>query len=47
MNETKAFSLPTDGNSSPPELLGFTVTQIRWSLLAGRDKSAPQIVIRV
>ncbi|WP_236734983.1 hypothetical protein, partial [Bacillus mycoides] len=24
MNETKEFSLLTDGNSSPPELLGFT-----------------------
>ncbi|WP_206666531.1 hypothetical protein, partial [Bacillus wiedmannii] len=24
MNETKEFSLPSDGNSSPPELLGFT-----------------------
>ena len=24
MSETKEFSLPADGNSSPPELLGFT-----------------------
>jgi len=24
MNETKEFSLPSDGNSSTPELLGFT-----------------------
>jgi len=24
MNETKEFNLPFDGNSSPPELLGFT-----------------------
>jgi hypothetical protein len=24
MNETKVFGLPSDGNSSLPELLGFT-----------------------
>ena len=38
MSETKEFSLPSDGNSSPPELLSFTRNTNRRSLLAEKDK---------
>ena len=39
MSETREFSLPADGNSSPPEFCVSPVTQIRWSLLSEKDKS--------
>ncbi len=40
MNETKEFSLPSDGNSSPPELLDFTrnTNQMESSCRKGKKR---------